>query len=146
MYKQYSNKIIITAVLFSSFSYAKILSHSDITKMVNNIKKERSGITLTKLDSTSNPFILFVHQEAVKEEIKVVGKIVKKAVVYKLKAIMNHAAFIDENWYKQGDKMGEYSIGYISSFSVILKSSKGNKTLSLKKKTKNLIKINKGTR
>ncbi len=145
MHKNYINKIIITALFFSGVSDAKNLSHSEITKMVNNIKKERSGITLTTLEGTANPFIIYVPKEKVKE-VKVAGKVIRKEVVYRLKAIMNHAAFIDEKWYKKGDKMGEYTIGYISSTSVTLKSKRGSKTLNLKKKTKSLIKINKGNR
>ncbi len=145
MHKNYINKIIITALFFSGMSDAKNLSNEEITKMVNNIKKERAGITLATLDGTANPFIIYVPKEKVKE-VKVAGKVIKKVVVHKLKAIMNHAAFIDEKWYKQGDKMGEYTIGYISSSSVRLKSARESKTLNLKKKTKSLIKINKGNR
>ena len=145
MHKNYINKIIITALFFSGVSDAKKLSHEEITKMVNNIKKERSGITLTTLEGTANPFIIYVPKEKVKE-VKVAEKVIRKEVVYRLKAIMNHAAFIDEKWYKKGDKMGKYTIGYISSSSVTLKSKRGSKTLNLKKKTKSLIKINKGNR
>lgn len=144
MHKNYINNIIITTLFFSGVSDAKNLSHSEITKMVNNIKKERLGITLTTLEGTANPFIIYVPKEKVKE-VKVAGKVIRKEVVYRLKAIMNHAAFIDEKWYKKGDKMGEYTIGYISSTSVTLKSKRGSKTLNLKKKTKSLIKINKGS-
>ena len=145
MHKNFINKTIITALFFSGVSYAKNLSSAEISKMVNNIKKERAGITLATLDGTANPFIIYVPKEKVKE-VKVAEKVIRKEVVYRLKAIMNHAAFIDEKWYKKGDKMGKYTIGYISSTSVTLKSKRGSKTLNLKKKTKSLIKINKGNR
>ena len=113
--------------------------------MVAEIKKEREGISLSKLESTENPFIINVPKKKEVTEAKVAPVVVAE-VVYTLKAILNKAAFIDTKWYKQGDSIGEYKVGYVSSSKVILKSKNGNKTLSLEKKRKSFIKLNKGNR
>ena len=134
--------IVIGTVISSNLSYAGTLSHEKITQMVSKIKQERVGISLIKLNDTANPFILYVPpKKEVKTEVAKI-KVVKKKIVYELKAIMNHRVFINGKWYKEGDKLGEYKIGNITTSSVLLRGSKGNKTLSLKKK--NIFNINKG--
>ena len=131
-------------ILASSVAlFSASLSSTEIVNMVAEIKKERKGISLSKLESTANPFIINVpkKKEVVEPKVAVVAE-----VVYNLKAILNKAAFIDTKWYKQGDSIGDYKVGYISSSEVILKSKNGNKTLSLEKKRKSFIKLNKGNR
>lgn len=136
------HSIVMGTVICSNLIYAGTLSHEKITHMVSKIKQERVGISLIKLNDTANPFILYVPpKEEVKQEVAKV-KLVKKEIVYGLKAIMNHRGFINGKWYKEGDKLGEYKIGNITTSSVLLRGSKGNKTLKLKKK--NIFKTNKG--
>ena len=136
------HSIVMGTVICSNLIYAGTLSHKKITHMVSKIKQERVGISLIKLNDTANPFILYVPpKEEVKQEVAKV-KLVKKEIVYGLKAIMNHRGFINGKWYKEGDKLGEYKIGNITTSSVLLRGSKGNKTLKLKKK--NIFKTNKG--
>ena len=133
-------------ILASSVAlFSASLSSTEIVNMVAEIKKERKGISLSKLESTVNPFIINVPKKKEVTETKVVAVVVAE-VVYTLKAILNKAAFIDTKWYKQGDSIGDYKVGYVSSSEVILKSKNGNKTLSLKKKRKSFIKLNKGNR
>ncbi len=128
--------------IFTSSLYSGALSSSEISNMVAKIKEERVGISLIKLNDTVNPFIIKVQK---KEEIPL-EKIIDTPleVVYRLKAILNHAAFIDDKWYKEGDTLGNYQVGHITTSSVALLSSSGNKVLSLKKKKKSLIKLNRG--
>ena len=87
-------------------------------------------------------------KEFVKEPVKVkkVAKVARVEKVYNLKAILNQAVFIDGKWYKEGDKLGRYKVGHISSDSVVLKSANSNKKLSLKEKKKSFIKLNRGYR
>jgi len=145
MQKQIFLKLFILILLSSVALFSASLSSTEIVNMVAEIKKERKGISLSKLESTANPFIINVPKKKEVTEAKVAPVVVAE-VVYTLKAILNKAAFIDTKWYKQGDSIGEYKVGYVSSSKVILKSKNGNKTLSLKKKRKSFIKLNKGNR
>jgi len=142
MKKSISMKLYILIALSTTSLFSGSLSSSEIVKMVQEIKKERKGISLSTLESTGKPFIIKVPKK--KESVKVNGVVKKVEVVYTLKAILNKAAFIDGKWYKQGDKFGSYKVGHVSSDSVLLKSSNGNKKLSLKKRKKNFIKLNRG--
>lgn len=122
--------------LLSSLLYSSSLSFEEITSMVSKIKKERVGISILKLETTVNPFVLVLpkkEENLTKEIVPVIKRIIVEPV-YKLEAILNNAVFINKKWYKRGSKLGLYKIGYISKTSVTLKSSQGNKILSLKKK------------
>jgi len=139
--KNYISMKICTLIALSSTSlFSGSLSSDEIVRMVNEIKKERTGVSLATLEATGKPFILKVP----KKKEKVNGVATKVEADYVLKAILNKAAFIDGKWYKQGDKLGSYKVGHVSTTSVVLKSSNGNKKLSLKKKKKNFIKLNRG--
>ena len=137
-------KIIIVAFLASSLLSAGSLSSSEITNMILKIKEERVGISLAKLESTANPFIIVKKEKVAQPVGKTTVSQVHHEVEYKLHAILNHAAFINRKWYKRGDKLGTYRIVYIGKKSVNLTSESGRKTLSIKKKTNKLIKLNKG--
>jgi len=141
MKKNISIKIYILVALSTTSLFSGSLSSDEIVRMVNEIKKERTGVSLATLEATGKPFILKVP----KKKEKVNGVVSTKVEAdYVLKAILNKAAFIDGKWYKQGDKLGSYKVGHVSSDSVVLKSSNDNKKLSLKKKKKNFIKLNRG--
>lgn len=135
-------KIIITSLLTSSL-FAGTLSHSEITKMVMSIKKERVGISLIKLENTGNPFIINIPKKEVLEEIEK-EKVLE--VEYIVDAIFNNAVFINKKWYRKNDTIGNYKIGKILSSSVVLKSSNGNRVISLKNKKNKMIKLNRGNK
>ncbi|CAA6809032.1 MAG: Unknown protein [uncultured Sulfurovum sp.] len=136
-------RIPVLLIILASSLFSARLSPTEITKMVAKIKEKRVGISLLELESTVNPFILNVPKKTIlTEKIEEAVIIAPKEIVYELKAILNKAAFIDKKWYKQGDSIGKYTVGYISSKSVVLKNSAGNKVLKIEKK--NLIKLNRG--
>jgi len=140
-------KLFTLSLLSVSSIYGASISASEITNMITQIRKERVGIDLKQLNSTKNPFIVNKIEEK-KEEVKKKVVKAKKAVVvekvYKLDAILNHAAFINKKWYKRGDKIDQYVVQSLSKSSVVLKSKSGvKKTLSMKKK-KNIIQSNQG--
>ena len=141
-------KTFIISMAFSSILFSGTLSRVEITNMISKIKEERVGISLSKLDGTLNPFLMNKKKEVEekKEEGIVTSIDTPMEVTYTVKAILNHAAFINQKWYKRGDTLGLYKVGYISSKSVTLESSNGNKTLVLKKKKKQFIKLNRGNR
>ena len=147
MKKNIGLKISILVALSATSLFSGSLSSAEIVKMVTEIKKERKGISLATLESTGKPFLIRVPKKKESPaKVKKVAQVLRVEEVHTLKAILNKAAFIDGKWYKQGDKLGSYKVGHVSSNSVVLKSSSGNKTLSLKKKKKNFIKLNRGYR
>ena len=131
-------KIITTFVLLSSYIWATSISPDKITKMINEIKEERRGIDIKKLDLTVNPFTMVEvkkrEENLTKEKPIEIKKEVTVEKIYKLEAILNHAVFINNKWYKKGDKIDFYKLVYIGKDSVTLQSSQGRKVLSLKKK------------
>jgi len=130
-------KTVTMVTLLSYTLYSGSLSSEQITSMVSKIKKERVGISIFKLETTLNPFVLVVPKKEENLSKEVVVPVIKKIViepVYELEAVLNNVAFINKKWYKRGSKLGLYKVGYISKISVTLESEHGNKTLSLKKK------------
>jgi hypothetical protein len=138
-------KASIILLLVSSALNAGSLSSDEITNMISEIKEERVGISLSKLENTQNPFLINKQEKAVKHKKEEVKKVTKE-IVYNLQAILNHAAFINGKWYKRGDKLGLYRIIYIGKESVSLASELERKTLSIKKRKNKFIKLNKGTK
>jgi len=136
--------ILIGLSTTSLLSVSLSLSSDEIVKMVEEIKKERKGVSLVILENTGNPFIIKVPEQKESVVDDKVTPVARAEKVYTLKAILNKAAFIDGKWYKQGDRLGNYKIGHVSSNTVVLKSSNGNKKLTLKKRKKSFIKLNRG--
>ncbi len=130
-------KLFILFTFLSSLLWSVSLSSTEITEMISKIKKERTGISIEKLESTVNPFIIIdvkkEEENLTKEEIAVVKEVIVEPT-YSLDAILNHAVFINKKWYKKGSKIDQYKITYIGKRTVILKSSEKEKILSLKKK------------
>jgi len=139
-------KLFTLSLLSVSSIYGASISASEITNMITQIRKERVGIDLKQLNNTKNPFIVNKIEEEKEEEVKKVVK-AKKAVVvvkvYKLDAILNHAAFINKKWYKKGDKIDQYVVQSLSKSSVVLKSKNDVRTVTMKKK-KNIIQLKQG--
>ena len=130
-------KTTILSTLFCSSLFSASLGSVEITNMISKIKEERIGISIEKLEATVNPFILIIPQKEENLTTQEVAPIIQNIVVeptYMLEAILNNAAFINKKWYRRSDKLDAYTIGHISKKSVTLKSSDGNKVLSLKKK------------
>jgi len=129
-------KLFILLFLLSSLLWSLSLDSSEITNMISKIKEERAGINLSKLEGTLNPFVLVEEKKEENLTKKEVPKVLKMVVepTYELEAILNNAVFINKKWYKRGDKLGAYRIGYISKTGVELSSKEKNKTLTLKKK------------
>ena len=128
-------KLIITLYCCSSSLWSGSIGSEKITKMIEEIKEERVGIQIEKLETTVNPFLIKIKEEEnlTKEESIEIKEIVVETV-YILDAILNHSAFINKKWYKEGAEIDFYKVVHIGKKSVILKSSQGKKILHLKKK------------
>ena len=139
-------KILILTTLSFSLLISGSLSSTEILNMVSKIKEEREGISLSKLEGTANPFIVKQKkkiEEKKEENLTVYAPI---EIVYKVDAILNKAAFINKKWYRTGDTIDNYKVGYVSRYSVTLESASGNRVLKLEKRKKKFIKLNQGYR
>lgn len=134
-------KILLTNLVLSVTLFASGFSMGDINDMVTKIKKEREGISLSTLEFTENPFLIYKPKEKPDEQAVELGDLIlPDEISYSLKAVFNRKAFIDDKWYKRGETIGGYTIGHISSKSVVLESPSGNRVLNLETKKK-LIKL-----
>jgi len=126
--------------------YSTSLSHDEIIKMVEKIKHERPGISLSVLDTTPNPFAIVVPvvEEKV-EEVKIEEPKIEINPLdsYHMTAVLNHAAFINKKWYKVGDKIGMYKVVHVGKSSVTLRNGQDYRKLVIPKKKKK-IKLFKG--
>lgn len=141
-------KILILIILSFSLLISGSLSSTEILNMVSKIKEERVGISLAKLEGTANPFIIKKKEkkkiaEKKEENLTIYAPV---EIVYKVDAILNHAAFINKKWYRTGDTLNNYKIGYVSKYSVTLENENGNKVLKLERRKKKFIKLNQGHR
>ncbi len=119
------------------------LSHKEISSMVDEIKKERSGIDIRRLKNTPNPFAIYHKPKVVLPEIVEETPEVEEEEVetfdHQLLAILNHAAFIDGKWYKVGDTLGEYTLVSMGKDQVVLKRGSQKRTLAIPKLKKKFI-------
>ena len=143
-------KILLFITCTFSLLVSGSLSSTEIINMVAKIKEERIGISLAKLDATANPFPIQKKKkkqiEEKKEENLTVYTPAPVEVVYKLDAILNHAGFINNKWYRKGDTLDNYKVGYVSKESVTLRSKSGNRVLKLERRKKKFIKLKQGYR
>ena len=139
-------KVLILITFGFTLLISGSLSSTEILNMVSKIKEERVGISLGKLEGTSNPFILQKKKKVEEKQDDNVTIYVPVEIVYKVDAILNHAAFINKKWYRTGDRLGEYRVGYVSKYSVTLEKENGNRVLKLERKKKKFIKLNQGRR
>ena len=65
-------------------------------------------------------------------------KVIKKKRTLSVTMLMNSSAFINEKWYKVGDKVRGYKVSKIDSSSVLLTKNKKKLLLSTNSKNKNL--------
>ena len=139
----------------SSFLFAQtnLKELSWVNKEIEAIKPSRKGTSLRSIALLRDPFVfLNKNKGEKKEKVKVKKNIVPPSVIptqttsttsvalpktlsqsLKLSAIINNSALINGNWYKVGDKVGNYKIAKITPQDVILQNSM--RTLKLSTKT-----------
>jgi len=121
--------------------HAASLSHEEISMMVEKIKKERSGISISTLDTTPNPFAIVkkVVAPTIEEVVEEVVEVKEAEPTYELLAVLNHAAFIAGKWYKVGDKLEPYTIASIGKDRIVLKHGKETKILTIPERKNKII-------
>ena len=134
-------RIFNTVVLFSVLTgqlFAE-LSIENIENMVKDIRAKRTSKikTVTKIDS---PFIVVKKDDNLSVAVKVSKQTIKTD--FSLGAVINDSAFIDGEWRRKGDIVGEFKVILIGRDHVVLKRKKRTITLYFEK-AKEIIKTGK---
>ena len=109
-------------------------SHALINKQIKEIKPARRGVTKLAVSTTKNPFIMFKVNKKGKK-IAFVSKKKVKLTPLKLESVINKSVKINGKWYKEGDRIRNYTISKVSSGEALLKSR--SKELKLYQNTQN---------
>ena len=109
-------------------------NHALINQQIQEIKPPRIGVKSTDVLNTKSPFILL---NAVKDGKKTTYAIKKsvKLKPLKMESAINKNVKINGKWYKEGDRVRQYTIVKVSSGEALLKSKK--KELKLFQNQKN---------
>lgn len=112
---------------------------STLEHMLAEIRAPRKSIPEKELSSIPDPFI-----ETSKDQNRTIVKKTEKQRDFQLSGIMNKRAYINGMWYKEGDTVSGFILGYIGVKEVILIHEKQTKHLFLHKQVQGLIRIKEG--
>ena len=113
---------------------AETPNHAQINKQIQEIKPPRTGVKASDVLTTKSPFILLKTDKDGKKTTYAVKKRVKLPPL-RMESSINKNVKISGKWYKEGDRVRQYTILKVSSGEVILKSKK--KELKLFQNQKN---------
>jgi len=127
--------ILIVSLSITALLHAD-LSVKQIEQMVSRIHLKREGVNLDVLEKTKEPFVLLKEED----NVTVVKPIAKREDVrLSLHAIMNGRAYINDGWFKKGEKVSGYKVMYIGKRGVVLRNGNRIKKLFLSKPKNRLI-------
>jgi len=107
---------------------------------IKKIREERPSVSLKKLETTKEPFAIIKKKEN-KKVIVVPDEVIAEST-FMLDGIMNKTAYINGDWYKIGDVIDGYTIGYIGKKGVVLRKDNDIKKVFVHKQIKNKIDFN----
>jgi hypothetical protein len=113
---------------------AETPDHAMINKQIQEIKPPRTGVKAADVLKTKSPFILLKTDKDGKKTTYAVKKRVKLPPL-RMESAINKNVKISGKWYKEGDRVRQYTILKVSSGEVLLKSKK--KELKLFQNQKN---------
>jgi hypothetical protein len=133
------------ALLFITILFYQLLS--DELKWIENqiqaIKPSRDGIDKNFVDNIKNPFISLKRETQIKKthsKNKIQKQASKKTTseTFKLDAIINSSALINNKWYKNGEKVGKYILIIETNSKIKLKYKSEEISFSTKGNNKSL--------
>ena len=127
-------KAKVQAVETQKVKPAETPNHALINKQIQEIKPPRTGVKAANVLKTKSPFILL---ETTKEGKKTTYAIKKRVKLkpLKLDSVINKNVKINGKWYKEGDRVRQYTVVKVSSGEALLKSK--TKELKLFQNQKN---------
>jgi hypothetical protein len=118
------------------------LTVDKIDKMVEQIQGKRSSKMDVHFEKVASPFATVVQEDV---NATPVMKTVEQTVNFKLSAIINNRAMINDHWVKEGDTIQGYSVERVEENRVVLKKSNRTVELFLPDPNKsNLLQISEG--
>ncbi len=132
-------KLFISLGIVSTVAFSSVATQ-EIDKMIVQIKEPRKGIELKELSSIPNPFV------TVKKDINITKVFVPKRIEtnMELGGIVNHKAYINGSWRKEGDDVSGYTLQYVGTRGVVLVDKARIKRLFLHEKIEDIIMIKEG--
>ena len=109
-------------------------SHKLINQQIEEIKPSRQGVRSIDVQRTKSPFLMFKVTKKGKKVVYTAKKRVKLAPL-KLESVINKNVKINAKWYKEGDRVRQYTIIKVTSTYALLKSKK--KEIKLFQNTQN---------
>ncbi|WP_373034280.1 hypothetical protein [Sulfurovum sp.] len=100
---------------------AETPNHTEINKQIEEIKPSRTGVLASDVLKTESPFILVKTDKDGKKTTYAVKKKVKLPPL-KLESAINKSVKINGKWYKEGDRIRQYTITKVSTDEVLLTS------------------------
>lgn len=100
---------------------SETLNHKLIRTQIQEIKPPRTGVRAVDVMRTKSPFILLKTGKDGKKTTYAVKKRVKLPPL-KLESVINKNVKINGKWYKEGDRVRQYTVTKVSSGKVLLKS------------------------
>jgi len=132
----------IIPLLALSVSANTNTSHETISTQIAEIKPDRVGVKRSVVSKVRSPFIYMKTVKRNGKEVTVIEA--KKRIKFKpmkLESAINKNVKINGKWYKEGDRVREYTIMKVSGDQVLLKSKKKELKLYLNN-TNDKIKFN----
>ena len=132
-------KLFISLGIVSTLAFSSVATQ-EIDKMIIQIKEPRKGIELKELSSIPNPFV------TVKKDLNITKVFVPKRIEtnMELGGIVNHKAYINGSWRKEGDDVSGYILQYVGTRGVVLVDDTRIKRLFLHEKKEDVITIKEG--
>lgn len=129
-----ANTVVTEKAQAQKVKPAETPNHAVIDTQIQEIKPPRSGVKTSDVLKTKSPFLLLKTGKDGKKPTYTYKKKVKLSPL-KMESAINKNVKINGKWYKEGDRVRQYTIIKVSSGEAILKSKK--KELKLFQNQKN---------
>ena len=100
-------------------------NHAQINNLINEIKPPRKGVSESEVARVKSPFLMLYKVKNSKG--KIAYAVENKSVDIQpltLESAINKVVKINGKWYKEGDRVRQYTIVEVSPEEVLLKSNK----------------------
>ena len=136
------HKILIKAFILSILTVQMLFASTDIEiidKLIKEIKKKRIGLSEKDI---KNPFESYIKNSSKKEQRSSIAKKVQTTKIeFRLNAIINNKAKINNKWYKIGSSIDNYKITVQNNQCIELQNSNNRIEVCIKKKKNRLFSI-----
>ena len=112
---------------------ANTISHEVIDKQITEIKPPRKGVSSADVLRVKSPFILLRESKSGAKATYTVRREVKLPPL-RLESCINKNVKINGKWYKEGDRVRQYTIVNVSATEALLKSKSKELKLFLNQK------------